>query len=154
MHSDARGYRRVIVETPVLSFWNTPRYRIEAVVFSDLEKMVNAACHEINGNNVNWYNTWIARVYSIVLDKSGNITEYVRWLKIVRGCSSISRYLLHVKRKPTLACVRIEYRTDGSAQSKILYIVWHSSIFPREYVSKVVKMIEWEIQKYFAAKSQ
>jgi hypothetical protein len=128
--------------------WKVVRSRMEIKLFSNLEEMVSTACCEVDGNGINWYDVWLARVYSISFDKDGSIKEYDRKLRIVKGCSKLARYLLQVKTKPLLACVRIEYGNDGFVPIRILYLVWLSELIPRDRVDEIVDVIEWEIQTY------
>jgi hypothetical protein len=121
---------------------------MEIKVFSNLEEMVSTACREVDGNGISWYDVWLARVYSISFDKDGGIKEYDRKLRIVKGCSKLVRYLLQVRTKPLLACVRIEFGSDGLAPLRVLCLVWHSELFPEERVREIVEVIEWEIQTY------
>jgi len=126
--------------------WNVVRARMEIKLFSNLEEMVSTACREVDGNGINWYDVWLARVYSISFDRDGSIKEYDRKLRIVKGCSKLVRYLLQVKTKPLMACVRIENGNDGLVPLKILYLVWCNKLFPKEHVNDIVEVIEWEIQ--------
>jgi hypothetical protein len=126
--------------------WKVVRSRMEIKLFSNLGEMVSTACREVDGNGINWYDVWLARVYSIGFDKDGSIKEYDRKLRIAKGCSKLARYLLQVKTKPLMACARIENGNDGLAPLKILYLVWRSKLFPKEHVNDIVEVIEWEIQ--------
>ena len=132
----------------LLGLWNVVRARMEMKVFRNLEEMVSTACREVDGNGISWYDVWFARVFRITLNVDGSIKEYDRRLRVPKGCSKLSRYLLQVNTKPLLACVRIEYGSDGLAPLRILYIVWHSELFPKERVREIVEVIEWEIQTY------
>jgi hypothetical protein len=166
MRSDAAMYRKMIEiassnralpdygmlreASPTLrmlwGLWNVVRARMEIKVYRDLEEMVSAACREVDGNGINWYDVWLARVYSISFDRDGSIKEYDRKLRIVKGCSKLVRYLIQVMTKPLMACVRIEKGNDGLAPLKILYLVWCSKLFPKEHVNDIVEVVEWEIQ--------
>jgi hypothetical protein len=132
----------------LLGLWNVVKSRMEVKVFSDIEEMVWTACREVDGNGISWYNVWLARVYGISFDENGNIKEYYRKLRVPRGCSKLARYLLQVKTKPLLACVRIEYGNDGLVPMRTLYFVWLSRLVPRDRVDEIVEVIEWEIQTY------
>jgi hypothetical protein len=168
MRSDAARYRKMIEvasrhkvlpdhsvlreESPtirmLLGLWNVVRSRVEIKVFDNLEEMVRVACREVDGNGISWYNVWLARVYSITFDESGNIREYDRKLRVPMGCSKLGVYLLQVKTKPLLACVRVEFGSDGLVPIRILYLVWHSELVTRDRVDEIVEIIEWEIQTY------
>jgi hypothetical protein len=132
----------------LLGLWNVVRSRMEVKIFGDLGEMVSTTCREVDSNGIRWYDVWLARVYSITFNENGNIKEYDRKLRVPKGCSKLSRYLLQVKTKPLLACVRIEYGSDGLVPLRILYLVWRSELFPRDRVDEIVEVIEWEIQTY------
>ena len=149
-HKTLLGHSVLYEASPTLrmlwGLWNVVRARMEIKLFSNLEEMVSTACREVDGNGISWYDVWLARVYSITLDENGNIKEYDRKLRVLKGCSKLVRYLLQAKTKPLLACVRIEFGNDGLAPLKILYLVWCSELFPREHISEIAEVIEWEIQ--------
>jgi hypothetical protein len=131
-----------------LGLWGVVRSRMEVEVFSDLVEMVRVACREVDGNGISWRDVWLGRVYRVVRGEDGNIVELKWKLRVPRGCSKLTRYLLGVETKPLLAFVRIEYGSDGLVPIRIRYLVWSSELVPKELIRDILDKCEWDIQTY------